>query len=227
MHPWRAHNIIMCSEAQESTSSCFKNHPICDTPRYHETINQHDADLVNKWGGMPPCCQARAWQHTKSTRCRFLAVVPKGNTKGMAHAFKIKLWDMFNIPGYYNILTNSQYKLPNSNDSYMQLRAPTACPKWNKGTDEDAKILQWLSIHAGLTSECVSEVIEPFARQWVENTTRQVMQPPPHPAKVVASNAALSSSVFEQYTLLNRLTEAEAQLTSTGNDVIVISQQNL
>ena len=45
-----------------------------------------------------------------------------------------------------------------------QLRAPTTCPRWNKGTDEDVKVLQWLSEHAGLTSECVSEVIEPFAK---------------------------------------------------------------
>ena len=27
----------------------------------------------------------------------------KVTPKGMAHAFKIKFWDMFNIPGYYNI----------------------------------------------------------------------------------------------------------------------------
>ena len=51
--------------------------------------------------------------------------------------------------------------------------------------------------------------------------TRQVMQPPPHPAKVVAPNTASSSSVFEQYTSLNRLTEAEAQSTSTGNVRII------
>ena len=63
----------------------------------------------------------------------------KVTPKGMAHAFKIKFWDTFNIPGYYDILTNSQYKLPNSNDGFMQLRAPTACPKWNKGTDKNAK----------------------------------------------------------------------------------------
>ena len=89
----------------------------------------------------------------------------KVTPKGMAHAFKIKFWDTFNIPGYYDILTEGQYKLPNSNDGCMQLRAPTACPKWNEGTDEDGKVLQWLSVHAGLTSECVSEVIEPFANQ--------------------------------------------------------------
>ena len=46
----------------------------------------------------------------------------------------------------------------------MQLRAPTACPKWDEGTEEDEKVLHWLSQNAGLTSECVTEVIEPFAR---------------------------------------------------------------
>ena len=93
----------------------------------------------------------------------------------MAHAFKIKFWDTFNIPGYYDILTVGQYKLPNSNDGCMWLRAPTACPEWNEGTGEDVKILQWLSIHAGLTSECVSEVIEPFTKWQAENTTNGTM----------------------------------------------------
>ena len=86
----------------------------------------------------------------------------KVTPKVMACAFKIKFWEMFR---YYDILTDRQYKMPNSNNGCMWLRAPIACPKWNEGTDEDTKILQWLSIHAGLTSECVSEVIEPFAKQ--------------------------------------------------------------
>ena len=94
----------------------------------------------------------------------------KVTPKGMAHALKIKFWEMFSTPGYYNILTKSQYKMPNSNDGCMWLRVPTTCLEWNEGTDEDIKILQWLSIHAGLTSECVSEVIEPFARWQTENT---------------------------------------------------------
>ena len=141
----------------------------------------------------------------------------KVTLKGMACAFEIKFWEMFSTPGYYDILTEGQYKLPNSNDGCMQLRAPTTCPKWNEGTNEDETILQWLSVHAGLTSECVSEVIELFARWQVENamagttwneaakhaTERQVMQPPPCPAKVVELNTASSSSSFEQYTLLS------------------------
>ena len=88
----------------------------------------------------------------------------KVTPKGMAHAFKIEFWEMFSTPGYYDILTDGQYKMPNSNDGCMQLRAPTTCPKWNEGTNEDIKVFQWLSIHTGLTSECVSEVIEPFAK---------------------------------------------------------------
>ena len=66
--------------------------------------------------------------------------------------------------GSQELDTEGQYNLPNSNDGCMQLRAPTACPECNKGTDKDITILKWLSIHAGLTSECVSEVIELFAR---------------------------------------------------------------
>ena len=88
----------------------------------------------------------------------------------MACAFKIRFWEMFNTPRTYDILTDNQYKLPNSNDGCMRLRAPTACPKWNKGMEEDEKVLHWLSQNARLTSECVTEVIEPFARRRSENT---------------------------------------------------------
>ena len=87
----------------------------------------------------------------------------------MAHDFRIRFLEMFNTPRMYDILTDNQYKLPNSNDGCMRLRAPTACPEWNKGTDEDVIILHWLSKNAGLTSECVTEVIELFARRRSEN----------------------------------------------------------
>ena len=85
--------------------------------------------------------------------------------KGMAHAFRIRFWETFNAPRTYDILTEHQYKIPNGNDGCMQLRAPTACPEWNEGTDKDIAVLHWLSKNAGLTSECITEVIEPFARQ--------------------------------------------------------------
>ena len=87
----------------------------------------------------------------------------------MACAFRIRFWETFNAPGTYDILTDNQYKLPNSNDGCLWLRAPTAYPKCNEGTDEDEKVLHWLSKNPGLTSECVTEVIKPFARRRSEN----------------------------------------------------------
>ena len=93
----------------------------------------------------------------------------KVTPKGMAHAFKIQFWETFSTTGTYDILTDNQYKQPNSNDGCMWLRAPTACPKWTEGTEDDEKVLHWLSQNAGLTSECVAEVIEPFARRQSEN----------------------------------------------------------
>ena len=141
----------------------------------------------------------------------------KVTPKGMACAFKIRFCEMFSTPGTYDILTDNQYKLPNSNDGCMQLRAPTACPEWNKGTEEAKKVLHWLSQNTGLTSECIAEVIELFARQRSENAisgkmwnevakhaaAKQVSRPPPHPVKAVESTTAPSPSTFEQYTLLN------------------------
>ena len=80
----------------------------------------------------------------------------KVTPKGMGRAFEIRFWETFSAPGTYDILMDNQYKLPNSNDGCMQLRAPTACPEWNKGTEEDEKVLHWLSQNTGLTSECVA-----------------------------------------------------------------------
>ena len=87
----------------------------------------------------------------------------------MAHAFKIQFWDTFSATRTYDILMDNQYKLLNSNDGCMRLRAPTACPEWTEGTEDDEKVLHWLSQNAGLTSECIAEVIELFARWRLEN----------------------------------------------------------
>ena len=99
----------------------------------------------------------------------------------------------------------------------MRLRAPTACPEWNEGMEEDEKVLHWLSQNAGLTSECVAEVIEPFARWRSENAisgktwnkaakhaaVKQVSQPPPHFVKAVELTTVPSHGTLEQYTLLD------------------------
>ena len=117
----------------------------------------------------------------------------------------------------------------------MWLRAPTACPKWNEGMDEDIAVLHWLSKNAGLTSEWVTEVIKPFTRQWLENTThgmtwdeaakpaatKQVMWPPPRPAKAVDLTTASPSGEFDQYTLLTQLSDAEAQAKPLDNAIVI------
>ena len=120
----------------------------------------------------------------------------------------------------------------------MRLRAPTACPEWNKGTEEDEKILHWLSQNTGLTSECVAEVIEPFARQRLENAisgktwneaakhaaVKQVPQPPPCSIKAVESTTAPSHSTFEQYTLLDQLSDTVKAQTKPSNDAMIINE---
>ena len=158
--------------------------------------------------------------------------------KGMACALRIRFWETFNAPRTYDILTDNQYKLPNSNDGCMWLRAPTTCPKRNEGTDEDVIILHWLSKNAGLTSECVTEVIESFTRRQSENAitgkmwneaakhaaVKQVMQPPPCPVKAVELTTAPSLGTFEQYTLLDRLTDAAKAQTKPIDDAMVVDE---
>ena len=115
----------------------------------------------------------------------------------------------------------------------MWLRAPTTCPKWNEGTDEDEKVLHWLSKNAGLTSECVTEVIKPFARRRSENAitgkmwngaAKQVTRPPPCPVKAVESTTAPSSGTFEQYTLLDRPSDVSKAQTKPINDAMVVDE---
>ena len=50
---------------------------------------------------------------------------------------------------------------------------------------------------------------------------RQVMWPPPHPAKVIEPNTPSSSSAFEQYTLLDQLADGEAQSKQVDDAMVV------
>ena len=151
---------------------------------------------------------------------------------------KIKFWETFSDTGTYNILMDNQYKLPNSNDGCMRLRAPTACPEWNEGMEDDKKVLHWLTQNAGLTSECVAEVIEPFARQQSENAisgkmwneaakhaaVKQVSRPPPRPIKAVELTTAPSPSAFEQYTLIDRLFDTAKAKTQPRDNTMIIDE---
>ena len=51
--------------------------------------------------------------------------------------------------------------------------------------------------------------------------TRQVIQPPPCPAKAVEPNTAMLGGEFNQYTLLDQLTDVEAQSKPLDNAMIV------
>ena len=87
-----------------------------------------------------------------------------------------------------------------------------------------------------LTSECVTEVIEPFARRWSENAItgkmwneaakhaadKQVTRPPPYPAKAVELTTAPLSGTFKQYTLLDRLSDAVKAQTKSSDDAMII-----
>ena len=104
--------------------------------------------------------------------------------------------------------------------------------------EDDEKILHWLSQNAGLTSECIAEVIEPFARRQLENAisgktwneaakraaTKQVSRPPPHPIKAVESTTAPSPGTLEQYTLLNWLSATKIAETQPCDDAMDVDE---
>ena len=144
------HTIILHDLKHEMAQA----HASKPTPFLPHGIAKEITSMMQTWLMNEAACPPAVRQEPDNTLILldvdFWLWYQKVTTKGMAHAFKIKSWEMVSTPGYYNILTEGQYKMPNSNDGCMWLRAPTAYPKLNKGTDEDIKILQWLSAHAGL-----------------------------------------------------------------------------
>ena len=85
---------------------------------------------------------------------------------------------------------------------------------------------------------CIAEVIEPFARRWSENAisgktwneaakraaVKQVSRPPPHPIKAVELNPAPLPGTFEQYTLLNPLSDAAKAKTQPCDDTMIVDE---
>ena len=53
---------------------------------------------------------------------------------------------------------------------------------------------------------------------------KQVTQAPPHPVKAVESTTALSSGTFEQYTLLNWLSDAAKEQIKPSNDAMIVDE---
>ena len=122
--------------------------------------------------------------------------------------------------------------------SQKRKKGQAACPKWNEGTEEDEKVLHWLSQNTGLTCECIAEVIELFARRRLENAisgkmwneaakhaaVKQVTQPPPHSVKAVESTTAPLHGTFKQYTLLDQLSDAAKAQTKPSDDAMIIDE---
>ena len=53
---------------------------------------------------------------------------------------------------------------------------------------------------------------------------KQVTRPPPCPVKAVESTTALSPGTFEQYTLVDRLSDAVKVQTKPSNDAMIIDE---
>ena len=108
----------------------------------------------------------------------------------------------------------------------------------NPQQEDDEKVLHWLSQNAGLTSECVAEVIELFSRRQSENAisgktwneaakhaaVKQVSQPPPCSVKAVESTTVPSHGTFEQYTLLDQLSVAAKAQTRPSDDAMIVNE---
>ena len=54
--------------------------------------------------------------------------------------------------------------------------------------------------------------------------TKQVTRPPPQPVKAVESTTASSSGTFEQYTLLDQLSDAAKVQTKPSNNAMVVDE---
>ena len=54
--------------------------------------------------------------------------------------------------------------------------------------------------------------------------TKQVSQPPPHPVKAVELTTALLPGTFEQYTLLDWLSDAEIAKTQPRDDTMIVNE---
>ena len=164
-HTPEDHTIILHALKHEKAQACTSQPTLFMIPSgiMKELTSMMQTWLMNK-AACPPAVRQEPDNTLNLLDVDFWLWYQKVTPKGIACAFRIRFWEMFNAPRTYDILTENQYKLPNSNDGCMWLRAPTTCPEWNKGTDKDITVLHWLSKNAGLTSECITEVIKPFSR---------------------------------------------------------------
>ena len=83
---------------------------------------------------------------------------PKEDSK----VFKLQFWKLFALNDWFKILMNDLFSHKGSVNGCMRLNAHKKCPPLE--TDlEPSSLAQWLGDNAGLTTQLVEEVIEPYA----------------------------------------------------------------
>ena len=144
------HMILLCALKHEKAQACASKPAPFMIPSgiVTELTSIIQTQLMNE-AACPPAVRQEPDNTLNLLDIDFWLWYQKVTPKGMACAFKMKFWETFSTPRYCDILTNNQYKMPNSNDGCMWLRAPTACPKWNEGTDFYCNIFVCVESSAG------------------------------------------------------------------------------
>ena len=89
-----------------------------------------------------------------------ILVVP--NKKEDSKVFKLQFWKLFALNDWFKILTNESFSHKGSINGCMRLNAHKKCLPLE--TDlKPSSLAQWLGDNAGLTTQLVEEVIEPYA----------------------------------------------------------------
>ena len=124
------HTIILCALKHEKAQACASRPtPFVIPPGIaKEFTSMMQTWLMNK-AACPPAVRQEPNNTLNLLDVDFWLWYQKVTPKGMACAFRIRFWETFNAFRMYNMLTDNQYKLPNSNDGCMWLRALTTCPK--------------------------------------------------------------------------------------------------
>ena len=85
-------------------------------------------------------------------------ISPKEDSK----VFKLQFWKLFTLNDWFKILTNDSFSHKGSVNGCMRLNAHKKCPPLKMDL-EPSSLAQWLGDNAGLTTQLVEEVVEPYA----------------------------------------------------------------
>ena len=152
-------------------------------------------------------------------------ISPKEDSK----VFKLQFWKLFALNDWFKILTNDSFSHKGSVNSYMRLNAHKKCSLLE--TDlEPSSLAQWLGDNAGLTTQLVEEVVEPYAARrakhlsasttWNEAAKRAFQKHKPRTnttSKTVAPHPEQIPSLLQQVTENKSLDQ---------NDAMVINEQD-